>query len=103
MSFAEACGLDELEGDWSRVKTIIPYGFGADAHRTLKRIFQDFDIPFIVDRDETKWGMRYLGGQKGLRGRTVQKNQIQVAHMRGMQYNSWRESSFLIMDFAYFL
>ncbi|MCI6101077.1 MAG: radical SAM protein [Selenomonas sp.] len=63
MSFAEACGLNELEGDWSQVKTVIPYGFGADAHRTLRRLFHDFDIPFIVDRDETKWGMQYQGAE----------------------------------------
>jgi len=63
MTFEETCGLDKLDSEWADVTTIVPYGFGADAHRTLKRLFQDFTIPFIVDQDERKWGQTYLGAE----------------------------------------
>lgn len=53
--------LNTLQGDWENIDRIIPYGYGADAIRTLKRIVEDFDVPFIVDQDAQKWGQNFMG------------------------------------------
>lgn len=55
---ATILGLDKLKGDWEKIDYIIPYGAGLEAYRTLKRIAQDFTIPFIVDADPKKVGKK---------------------------------------------
>ncbi len=54
-------GLNKLEGDWEHIKRIVPYGAGLEAYRTLKRVIQDFEVPFIVDQDEKKPGRLIYG------------------------------------------
>lgn len=53
--------LNELQGDWSGIKRIIPYGYGAELKNRIHRILQDFEVPFIVDSNPEKWGENYRG------------------------------------------
>lgn len=53
--------LNQLHDDWRIINRVIPYGFGLDAKRTLKRIIKDFEVPFIIDADESKWGKKFYG------------------------------------------
>lgn len=50
-----------LKGDWSKIGRLVPYGFGAEARKSLHRIFQDFSVPFIVDQSEEKQGQSMEG------------------------------------------
>lgn len=50
-----------LQGDWSKIRRLIPYGFGAEARKSLHRILQDFSVPFIVDQDTEKQGLLMEG------------------------------------------
>lgn len=50
-----------MTGDWSNIKRIIPYGFGSEAKKSLKKICREFEVPFIIDKDSEKWGKQYCG------------------------------------------
>ena len=52
--------FNKLKGDWNFPKRLVPYGFGADARRTLKRVIKDFYVPFIIDQDSNKWGEKFM-------------------------------------------
>ena len=46
-----------LSKEWQGIDTIIIYGFGSVADRFIDKILQDFNVPYIIDRQ--KQGMRY--------------------------------------------
>ncbi len=53
--------LNRLTSDWKDIDGIIPYGVGLGASHSLKRIMKDFNVPFLVDIDESKWNRKFLG------------------------------------------
>lgn len=53
--------LQTLQGDWEHINRIIPYGFGSEFRKRIHRLLKDFNIPYILDGDEKKWG-QYYGG-----------------------------------------
>lgn len=61
MGINEFDGLSKLQGDWKNIGRIIPYGYGAEAKRSLHRIMKEFTVPFIVDQDPKKWGQIFNG------------------------------------------
>lgn len=80
--------INRLSEGWHAVKKIIPYGSGLEAYRSLKRIIEDFDVPYIVDRDESKKGQLVYGvpvtGLEGLQNvdTTTTKIVITIAKRR---------------------
>ncbi len=52
-----------LDGNWDNISRLILYGAGIEAKEKIKRIVNDFNVPFIVDQDEKKWGNCLYGVQ----------------------------------------
>ncbi|WAJ24094.1 radical SAM protein [Lacrimispora xylanolytica] len=53
--------INYLSDDWQLVHKIIPYGSGLEAYRSLKRIIDDFEVPYIIDADQSKQGQLLYG------------------------------------------
>lgn len=53
--------LNKLSANWNGIKEIIPYGFGWEASRCIDKMVKDFNIPFIIDNNAAKEGIKYKG------------------------------------------
>lgn len=63
MNSFENCNINKLNpfnDEWKNVRQIIPYGCGLEAYRSLKRIITEFDVPFIIDKDSSKSGKKFM-------------------------------------------
>lgn len=51
--------FDCLSEDWTAIEELIVYGFGRVAQNNMKKIINDFRIPFIIDNDSNYAGNNF--------------------------------------------